>query len=103
MATILAAVAACQSEPRTDADLMAAAHLAVDRKLDRQATFSMEESAVAEQIMCGHADYEGNPVGRDFVYRDGKVILDSDPAFDQAASQCERAAGGDGGPANNSL
>jgi hypothetical protein len=34
--------------PRTDQELLATAHQAVDRTLDRQATFSMEESTVAQ-------------------------------------------------------
>lgn len=82
---------------------MTAAHLAVDRKLERQATFSMEESAIAQKIMCGHADYAGNPVGRDFVYRNNALILDSDPDFDQAASQCDAAAADHGNSGNTGV
>jgi hypothetical protein len=86
------AVAGCSRQPHTDQELLAAAHQKVDRAIDRQAVFSMEEAVVAQQIACGHADYDGNPLGRDFVYRKGQLLLDSDPNFDAAAAQCDKAA-----------
>jgi hypothetical protein len=86
-------LAACHSKPSTDVELLAKAHEAVDRKLDKQARFSLEESSVAHQIACGHADTDGDDLGRDFVYRDGTLIMDNDPAFDAAAAQCDATAG----------
>jgi hypothetical protein len=83
----------CGSKPTTDQELLAVAHQAVDRNLDRQASFSLEESSVAHQIACGHADFDGNDLGRDFVYENGTLIMDNDPAFDAAAARCDATAG----------
>ena len=42
-----------------------------------------------------------NPGALVFVYRDERVILDSDPDFDKAAVQCDAAAGGLPDPGGN--
>jgi hypothetical protein len=89
----LMVLAACGSKPATDLELLAKAHQAVDRKLDKQASFSLEESSVPNQIACGHADIDGDDLGRDFVYKDGTLIMDNDPGFDAAAAQCDATAG----------
>jgi hypothetical protein len=86
---------ACTREPRTDQELTARAQQAVDRKLGVQAQFSLMESAVAQHIACGHAlPANATGGGQDFVYRDGRVILDNDPDFDAAAIQCDDAVSG---------
>jgi hypothetical protein len=85
------ACAACSSAPTTDAQLAGQARQAVDRKLGGQATFSLMETRVGQQISCGHATL--NSGERDFVYQRGRLILDDDPDFDQAAIDCDAAAG----------
>ena len=91
----LLALGACSRPPRTDEQLTGRAEQAVDRKLGIQAQFSLVEATVSQQIACGHASVQA--VSRDWVYRDGKVILDDDPDFDDAAVQCD-AAIGEGNP-----
>ncbi len=93
----LALLGACAQQPRTDRELTARAQEAVDRTLGAQAQFSLMEAVVAQQIACGHAVAAGKP-GQDFVYRDGKVILDNDPDFDAAAIACDAAVGGGSAP-----
>lgn len=85
-------LSACSGQPRTDEELTGRAQQAVDRKLGIQARFSIVEATVSQQLACGHASAE--TVSRDWVYRDGKVILDDDPDFDDAAVQCDAAIGG---------
>lgn len=92
----LIGLAGCSGQPHTDAELIAQAQRAVNRKLAIQGQFSLMESAIAQKIACGHVGTPGTD-GRDFVYRDGKLILDDDPDFDDAAVQCDAAVGGGGG------
>lgn len=96
----LVALAACSGQPDTDGGLAAVARQAVNHRLGRQATFSQIESTAVEHIACGHAVIPG-PGGRaaaeqDFVYRDGRLIMDDDPDFDTAASACDAAASAPG-------
>ena len=91
----LVLIGGCSGAPRTDQQLTARAQQAVDRSLGVQATFSLMEASVAQQIACGHAVAANSGAsGQDFVYRDGKVILDNDPDFDAAAVQCDDAVSG---------
>jgi len=92
-------LAGCSGQPRTDEELTSQAQEAVDRKLGVQAQFSLMEATVAQQIACGHAAAAGQ-AGQDFVYRDGRVILDNDIDFDDAAVQCDAAIGGANGGGN---
>jgi hypothetical protein len=98
----LTALGGCSRQPRTDEELAADAQRAVNRELGDQARYSLMESSIAQGIACGQAT--GSRIGaRDFVYRDGKVILDDNPAFDAAAVQCDAAIGSeDEGPGGNS-
>jgi hypothetical protein len=88
----------CAGEPKTDAELSAQAHQAVDRQLGVQATFSEMEAIVGQQIACGHATAPASAakpgVEQDFVYQSGRLIMDNDPDFDAAAVACDDAAGG---------
>ncbi len=87
-------LSACQGKPRTDEELTSRAQEAVDRNLGVQAQFSLMEATVAQQIACGHAAAPGKSE-QDFVYRDGRVILDNDIDFDAAAAKCDEAVAGD--------
>jgi uncharacterized protein YgbK (DUF1537 family) len=91
-AAILVVAGACSSTPKTDAQLAGTAQEAVDRKLGAQATFSLMETGIAQQVSCGHATTSTGE--RDFVYQRGRLIMDDDPDFDQAAIDCDTAAGG---------
>ena len=84
---------ACARQPQTDQELVSRAQEAVDRKLGAQAQFSMMEASVEQHIACGHATANGT--GQDFVYRDDRLILDTNVDFDHAAIQCDEAIGGD--------
>ena len=79
---------------------MSKAQLAVAQKLGGEMQFSQMQAAVSQQIACGQASPAGK-APQVFVYRDGRVILDSDPDFDTAAIQCDAAAGGLPDPAGN--
>jgi hypothetical protein len=92
---VVLALAACSHAPRTDAELEARAHEAVDHKFGQQAAFSEEEVSIVHNIACGHAmapqTGASTPNGRDFVYENDKLIMDSDPGFDDAATRCDAA------------
>ena len=79
---------------------MSKAQLAVTQKLGAETRFSQMQAAVAQQIACGQVAPAGKPA-QVFVYRDERVILDSDPDFDKAAVQCDAAAGGLPDPAGD--
>ena len=79
---------------------MSKAQLAVTRKLGAETRFSQMQAAVAQQIACGQVKPAGKPA-QVFVYRDKRVIMDSDPDFDKAAVQCDAAAGGLPDPAGD--
>ena len=79
---------------------MSKAQLAVVRKFGAETRFSQMQAAVSQQIACGQVAPAGKPA-QGFVYRDERVILDSDPDFDKAAVQCDAAAGGLPDPADN--
>ena len=96
-AAVLLTFAGCSSAPTTDAQLAGQAQQAVDRRLGGQATFSLMETRIGEQISCGHATLSSGE--RDFVYQRGRLILDDDPDFDQAAVDCDTAAGATDGNA----
>ena len=82
----------------TDQELQGAAQHAVDDKLETQAAFTLMESTAAQQIACGHAFTADAPnrgrVDQDFVYLHGRLIMDDDPSYDQAAMECDVAASG---------
>lgn len=58
------------------------------------------QAAVSQQIAWGQAAAVGK-APQVFVYREGRVNLDSDPDFDTAAVQSDAAAGGLPDPAGN--
>ena len=91
-------LAACARHPMTDQELQGEAQHAVDDKLETQAAFTSIESTAAQQIACGHAFATDAPnrgrVDQDFVYLHGRLIMDDDPDFDQAAMECDVAASG---------
>ena len=91
-------VAACSGRAQSDQDLQSEAQNAVDTKLDAQASFTEMESSAEQQIACGHAFALDAPnrgkVDRDFVYLHGRLIMEDDPDFDQAAMECDVAASG---------
>ena len=89
----------CARQPQTDRELTSKAQLAVAQKLGGNIQFSRMQAAVSQQIACGQAVRAGKPP-QVFVYRDEKVIVDSDPDFDTAAVQCDAAAGGLPDPAS---
>ena len=95
----------CASHPKTDADLQGEAENAVDQKLDTQGTFTLMEAVAAQQIACGHVSAPDVPgrgkVDQDFVYLRGRLIMDDDPDFDQAAMECDVAASGGNSSAIN--
>ena len=95
---VLLALTACAKRPTTDGDLQSETQRAVDRKLGAQATFSLMESIAKQNIACGHESAPtgagGSMVEQDFVYQNGRLIMDDDPAFDQAAIECDVAASG---------
>ena len=91
---------ACSRQPKTDEELVSNAQLAVAQKLGGKTQFSQMQATVSQQIACGQAFLLGQ-APQVFVYRDGRVILDSDPDFDRAAVQCDAAAGGLPDPAEN--
>jgi hypothetical protein len=94
----LALLCACSRTPQTDADLQGEAENAVDQKIDTQGAFTLMESVVAQQIACGHVSAPEAPnlgkVDQDFVYLHGRLIMDDEPDFDQAAMECDVAASG---------
>jgi hypothetical protein len=98
-------LASCASHPKTDAELQGEAENAVDQKLDTQGTFSLMEAVAAQQIACGHVLAADAPnrgkVDQDFVYLHGRLIMDDDPDFDQAAMECDVAASGGNSSAVN--
>ena len=79
---------------------MSKAQLAITQELGTETRFSRMQAAVSQQIACGQAAPAGKPA-QVFVYRDERVILDSDPDFDKAAVQCDAAAGGLPDPGGN--
>ena len=89
---------ACARLPMTDQELQGDAQHAVDDKLETQAAFTLMESVVAQHIACGHAFAADAPnrgrVDQDFVYLHGRLIMDDDLDFDQAAMECDVAASG---------
>jgi hypothetical protein len=91
-------LAACARHPMTDQELQGKAQHAVDDKLETQAAFTLMESVAAQHIACGHAFAADAPnrgkVDQDFVYLHGRLIMDDDPDFDQAAMECDVAASG---------
>jgi hypothetical protein len=93
----LMGLSACSPKTRTDAQLQSAAQHAVESKLQTQATFSLMEVVAAQDIACGHVMATAAPgignVDQDFVYRSGKLLMDTDPDFDAAAVACDVAAG----------
>lgn len=94
----LFAITACSSRPTTDEALASEAQRAVDSKLGAQGVFTLMESVVAQHIACGHVAAANVPdrgnVDQDFVYQNGRLIMDDDPDFDSAALACDTAAGG---------
>jgi hypothetical protein len=82
----------------TDQELQGEAQHAVDDKLETQAAFALMKSTAAHQIACGHAFAADAPnrskVDQDFVYLHGRLIMDDDPDFDQAAMECDVASSG---------
>jgi hypothetical protein len=89
-------IVGCTQSPLTDAQLQGEAQQAVDRALGTQASFSLMEAVATHHIACGHASARspvGSPIERDFVYRGRELILDGSQDFDQAAVECDRAAG----------
>jgi hypothetical protein len=95
---VCAVLAGCANHPKTDAELQGEAENAVDQKLNTQATFSLMEAVASQDIACGHVSATEAPgrghVDQDFVYLQGRLIMDDDPDFDQAAMKCDVAAGG---------
>jgi len=91
-------LASCAQHPQTDEGLKGEAENAVDRKLDTEGTFTLMESRAAQQIACGHVFAAEAPgrgkVDQDFVYLHGRLIMDDDPDFDQAAMECDVAESG---------
>jgi hypothetical protein len=91
-------LAACAGHPQTDQELQGEAQHAVDDKLETQASFTVMEAVAAQRIACGHASAPDAPgrgkVEQDFVYLHGRLIMDDDPDFDQAAMECDIAASG---------
>ena len=89
---------ACARHPMTDQELQGKAQHAVDDKLDTQAAFTLMEATAAQQIACGHAfasdALNRGKVDQDFVYLHGRLIMDDDPDFDQAAMECDVASSG---------
>ena len=91
-AACLLLLGACARQPGTDQELVSRAQEAVDQKLGAQAQFSLMEASVEQHIACGHATANGT--GQDFVYRNDRLILDTNVDFDHAAIQCDEAIGG---------
>jgi hypothetical protein len=91
-------LAACSNHQPTDQELQGEAEYAVDAKLDTQASFTLMESSAEHRIACGHAFAPDAPdrgkVDQDFVYLHGRLIMDDDPSYDQAAMECDVAASG---------
>ena len=89
--------AACSGAPRSDHDLTRQAERAVDDKLDVQGRFSLMEAVASQNIACGHVMASDTPgrsaVDQDFVYKDGRPIMDNDPDYEAAAIACDRATG----------
>jgi len=100
-------LAACAQHPQTDDGLRGEAENAVDRKLDTEGTFTLMESVAAQQIACGHVFAAEAPgrgrVDQDFVYLHGRLIMDDDPDYDQAATECDVAASGGNSSAVNTI
>jgi len=92
------AIAACTHQPRTDEELAGEAQHAVDDHFDVQGKFSLMEAVASRNIACGHVAATEVPghgdVDQDFVYRDGRLIMDDDPDYDSAAIACDLATGG---------
>jgi hypothetical protein len=87
----------CSMAPQTDEQLAGQAQEAANRKLGAQATYSEMEAAIVLHIACGHAHAagpSGTTIDKDFVYRDGKLLMEDDNGFDAAAAQCDAAVGG---------
>jgi hypothetical protein len=89
---------ACSPHRQSDQDLQGEAQSAVDSRLDTQATFSEMASSANQQISCGHVSAADAPnrgkVDRDFVYLHGRLVMDDEPDYDQAAMECDVATSG---------